>query len=499
MVKFIYIIFLMLVSLIMTGCSHDHETATEVIEYGGTSVTQYTDSTEIFMEYPALVVGRDAKFLIHLSDMKNFKAVERGTLTVEFVNNKGTKFSLTEDKPARAGIYTPLVNFNEPGNYTMKINLNGSQVSDNIIVENVIVYSSENDIPAEEQASSSSISFLKEQQWKIDFANELVIKRKMQNSVIVTGEIKPKPELYSKVVSPITGIVLSKKNKSLKSLGSYVKKGETILTLSAAADATTNIQKIKNDFLLSKSEYDRSVNLFEKNAISQKRLDEAKYDFESKQASYNSLADQIIITDGGYAILSPIEGYIENINFNLGEQIVTGQELYTILNSKKLILKANIPSSNLETANDSKDASFKVEGLDDEYKISLLNGRKLSVSASLNEMNRTISVYFEFNNPQNKLKVGMYAEVYIKTGEEIDAIAIPESAIINEDGLRTAYVQTEGESFEKRILKTGIIDGGYVQVIEGLQVGERVTTIGAYQVRLAALSPESAIGQGHVH
>ena len=70
---------------------------------------------------------------------------------------------------------------------------------------------------------------------------------------------------------------------------------------------------------------------------------------------------------------------------------------------------------------------------------------------------------------------------------------------MNEDGLHTVYVQADGEAFEKRILKTGIIDNGYVQVIEGLKVGERVVTVGAYQVRLAALSPESAIGHGHAH
>ena len=93
----------------------------------------------------------------------------------------------------------------------------------------------------------------------------------------------------------------------------------------------------------------------------------------------------------------------------------------------------------------------------------------------------------------------MYTEVFIKVGKEFECTSIPESAIINEDGLHTAYIQTEGESFEKRIIKTGIIENGYVQVIDGLKVGERVVTDGSYQVRLAALSPESAIGQGHVH
>jgi membrane fusion protein, heavy metal efflux system len=490
---------IVLMIIIFTSCSHDPDVTTEINEYGGTSITQYTDSTEIFMEYPALLVGQDAKFLIHLSDMKDFKAVNQGILNVEFTNSSGTNLSLKEDKPTRAGIYTPVVKFKESGNYTMSIMLSGSQVSDRIVVNNVIVYSSENEIPQDEESSSSSISFLKEQQWKIDFANEPVIKRKIQKSVIATGEIKPKPELFSKVVSPIEGIVLSKNNGNLKSVGSFVKAGEILLNLSPTANASTNIQKIKNDFLLAKSEYERATNLLEKKAISKKRFDEAKFDFESNHASYNSLLDQINITEKGYSVISPISGYIENINFNLGDQTISGQELFTIINPNRLLLKANIPSSNFEIANNSQDASFKVEGSDYEYVISLLNGRKQSVSASLNKENRTIPVYFEFNNPQNKLKVGMYAEVFVKTGDLIEGVTVPESAIINEDGLHTAYVQIEGELFEKRILETGIIDGGYVQVFDGLKVGERVVTIGAYQVRLAALSPESAIGQGHVH
>jgi len=93
----------------------------------------------------------------------------------------------------------------------------------------------------------------------------------------------------------------------------------------------------------------------------------------------------------------------------------------------------------------------------------------------------------------------MYAEVFIKDGKMQECLTVPESAIVDEDGLHTVYVEVEGEGFEKRILKTGIADGGFIQVLDGLKEGERVVSKGAYQVRLAALTPGSAIGQGHVH
>ncbi|PKL89440.1 MAG: hypothetical protein CVV23_05335 [Ignavibacteriae bacterium HGW-Ignavibacteriae-2] len=499
MVRTTYILIFAVALTFLGACSHEHETEAEVHEHGGTSVTQYTDSTEIFLEYPALVVNQDAKFLVHLTDLKKFKAVTQGILTVEFTNGRGAKLSLTEDKPVRDGIYTPVIKFTEPGNYIMNITLKGEQVSDNIIVNDVKVYSNENEIPHEEETESSSISFLKEQQWKIDFANEPVIKRKLVKSVLATGEIKPKPEYFSKVVSPIAGIVLNKNNSNLGSIGTFVKGGEVLLNISPSVDASANIQKIKNDYLLAKSEYERAKKLFEKKAVSQKRLDEAKFDFESKQVSYNSLAEQIKITENGYSVISPIDGYIEMINFNLGDQIKPGQELFTIINPSKLVLKVNVPSTQIEAAVNSKNASFSIEGINREFSISDLNGKKISVAIGLDAVNRTIPVYFEFTNPQNQIKIGMYAEVYIHEGQGEEYIAIPDSAIIDEDGLHTAYVQVEGEAFEKRILKTGITDGNYVQILEGLNEGERVVTQGAYQVRLAALSPESAIGQGHVH
>lgn len=494
-----YILFFITILILTAGCAHEHETDAEGHEHGSSSVTLWTDSTELFMEYPALVAGNEAEFLIHLSDMKTFRAVTEGTLILEFENARGSKFTITENKPARAGIYIPAVKFVEPGTYQMHLILNGRQVSDKITIKDLKVYSNESEVPHHEEEFSAGISFLKEQQWKIDFATEPVRVKELRGSIPVTGEILARPENYAKVVSPLSGIILSGNNPSLKNRGSFVRKGETLISISPSADAGSNVLKLKSDYLLSKSELERVQKLFEMKAVPRKRLDEARFDFESKQASYISLNKQIKITQNEYLVTSPIDGFIESINFSAGSQIAPGQELFTIINPSRLVLQANIPSAKFEQAESSDDASFKVEGLRSEYSINELNGRKISTGASINTENRTVPVYFEFSNPQNKIKVGMYAEVFIKINQPGNYLTIPSTAIVDEDGLHTAYVQVEGEAFERRILKTGMADNGYIQVIEGLKEGERVVTKGAYQVRLAALSPESAIGHGHVH
>ncbi len=483
----------------IAGCSGNTDT-NHTAAPRGTSVTLYSSATELFMEYPPLVVGTQAKFLLHFTDLKDFKPVTKGSLTVEFRTPSGEVVRVAESEPARPGIYTPLVKFNSPGTYAMTMDLSGPQVTDHIILGDITVAGSAAEVPpAKEAVGPAPITFLKEQQWKISFATAPVVKRNLHASVSATGEILAKPELFANVVSPVAGILLPRNNTGIPSPGSWVKKGDVLYTISPSADASANFHRVRNDYFLAKSEFERVEGMYEKKAVARKRYDEARFDFESKQASFTALEDQIKLTSSGYAIVAPIDGFVESMSVSLGSQISSGQELLSIINPRQLILKANVPASKFEDAHNSTDASFRIEGYEAELRISSLNGRKVSVGSSLSGESRSVPVYFEFTNPQNKVKVGMYAQVSLVTGSGQEALAIPESAIVDEDALHTVYVQVEGEAFEKRIITTKLADGGFVQVLQGLREGERVVTRGAYQVRLAALSPESAIGQGHVH
>ena len=96
--------------------------------------------------------------------------------------------------------------------------------------------------------------------------------------------------------------------------------------------------------------------------MAEKRFDEAKSDFESKQASYGSLIDQIRFTETGYSIVSPIDGFVESLSVSMGSHIDGGQELMTIINPRRLILRANVSAGKFEDANNSTDAAFRIEG-----------------------------------------------------------------------------------------------------------------------------------------
>lgn len=500
MIKKIIYAGLSLIFVLVVSCTHDHEhEEAEHETYSNNSVTLFTGKTEIFMEYTQHVKGVSTDFIIHLTVLEDFSPVTEGMLEIDFLKNSQKHSSFTENRPKRDGIFLPSISFNEAGNYDMILRLSSEKVNDTIIVKNVIVYNTEADIPRGHEEESGGISFLKEQQWKIDFSTEEVSRQLMQNSLALTGELIPEKEKLIKVSAPISGMILNEQNRNLKIEGQKVRKGETLLNITPTGNSGENLYRIKNDFELAKIEFERIERLFKNGAVSKKRFDQTKYEYEAKLAEYNAVASIIKLEDNRFLLTSPIDGIISETSYTVGEKIGKGVPLFTIVNPEKLILKVNLPAKFIEKSISSNSLDFKVEGYDKNFRLEKLNGKKLSVSPEIDMRSNTIDIFFRIDNPRELLKPGMKSEVNLKIDSPRQLLAVPTEAIINEDGLKTIYVQLDGESFEKRIVKTGIENHYFTEILSGIKSGERVVVKGAYQVRLAALSPESAIGAGHVH
>jgi multidrug efflux pump subunit AcrA (membrane-fusion protein) len=107
-------------------------------------------------------------------------------------------------------------------------------------------------------------------------------------------------------------------------------------------------------------------------------------------------------------------------------------------------------------------------------------------------------VRFAFDNRPPRLKIGQSVRLRLLLGDEESGPAIPESAVVDDGGRPVIFVQLGGESFERRPVRLGNREGGYVHVLEGVEPGERVVHLGAYLVRLAAMSTQIP-AHGHVH
>ena len=475
---------------------------------GAIAVTLWTEQTELFMEYPALVIGEEAEFLAHLTDLRDFSPVTQGKLVCTFQQAGGTEVRVTAEQPSRPGIFIPVVVFSEPGIYDMVLRLEGPQVEDLIRVTDVQVYASAAEVPHEEDEEEASVSFLKEQQWKTPFRTETANIRSLSASVQTLGEILPKAQAHAEVPAPVEGVMLADQNTGMPSVGTWVKKGQVLAVISPPAETESMLMRIRNDFLLAEAEYNRVQRLFEHQAIPEKRLEETRLHYQMRKASYDRIAQQVDFStedaEGDiptlhFYIEAPINGFVEESHFHLGQSVRAGEKLFTLTNPDRVWLKAKVPLTVYPRIEQVRDASFTVEGYDGSFQVSQLNGRLISVGNAVDPTTRTVPVLFEVDNPNHLLKINLFAEVAIYTGVAVDGLAVPSEAIIDNDGTPVVYVQAEGEAFVERTVQTGIVDGEYTQITSGLEAGEQVVVIGAYQVRLASLSTSVPTGHGHGH
>ena len=86
-------------ALVIAGCSRAVSSETAA-EHAGGAITLWTDSTELFMEHPALIVGAPDKFAVHLTDITDFAPLRSGKLTLRFTpRDGGAPLIVSQDTP----------------------------------------------------------------------------------------------------------------------------------------------------------------------------------------------------------------------------------------------------------------------------------------------------------------------------------------------------------------------------------------------------------------
>lgn len=135
------------------------------------SFTAWTESCEWFVELETPEAGQPAEFAAHVTLLDTFKPVTAGSFRVDG-NGGGEKSSSQADAPARPGIYTPSITLPAAGAWTLSLAYEGSGISETVDWQITVHEPGQVPPPAEDPAGV--ISFLKEQQWKVQFATAAV-------------------------------------------------------------------------------------------------------------------------------------------------------------------------------------------------------------------------------------------------------------------------------------------------------------------------------------
>ncbi|GEO05228.1 hypothetical protein AAE02nite_28920 [Adhaeribacter aerolatus] len=511
----IYYLVVATLFLILAGChntkehshneateeSHGHPHPSEGTELASTSHTIYTDKTELFVEFKPLVVGQTTSFAAHLTRLgSNFKPLTAGQLTVSLVKGK-QGIRTTVDAPKSPGIFGPKLQPKTAGSgYQLLFDIKTADYTDRIILDQVTVYPDEKTAIAQqpqEEANGNEVSYLKEQAWKTEFANAPVKKQPFYNIIKTTGQIMPAQGDEVILTAPASGVV-SFSSSGLVA-GKAVVAGRGLFTIKGGGLTEGNINvrlgEARGRQQKAKLDYDRATELVKDQIIPRKEYEAIRLEYHNAQREYQALAANF--SGGGIQVKAPRKGFIREIQVTAGQFVEAGQPLATITQNQKLMLRADVPQQYFNQLKTITSANFRTPSDNQVYQLSELGGRLVSYGRSTGTGSYYTPVFFQINN-QPQFIPGAFIEVFLQANAIGEALVVPMSAILEEQGICYVYVQTGGESFEKREVKLGASDAAQVQLLSGVQEGERVVTKGAYQIKLATLSGTMP-AHGHEH
>jgi membrane fusion protein, heavy metal efflux system len=503
---------MLVIGVAAAGCDRSAAPAAGPEEPEPLSVTRWTDKTELFAEYPPLTVGGTSRFAIHLTRLDSFKPLTEGTVEVRLQGGTGQPEVFRVDAPSRPGIFGVDVKPAHAGKRRLVIVLKGNALSDEHDVGEVDVYPNGEAAQAATAASgedAAGISFLKEQQWSLDFGTAVVKEQAVRESIAVPARLEARPGGAADVVAPIDGRLVRVVDVPP---GASVSRGQELARLLPPPSVPGDLPQLqraraeaRSAVALATRDRERAERLTAAGAAPEKRLDEARsaeeqakawlVAAEASLAQYNAArGGGAADADGTFVVRAPVSGVIAGRDAATGANVSAGTVLFRVVDASQVHVVGQVPEAQAARVRLVRAAEIEIDG----QPRRLPAGRLISVGKVLESQSRTLPITFALDNRTLGIPVGQAIILHLLMETTPPQPVVPALAVVDDAGRPIVFVQREGETFERRAVTLGPRSGDVVQISEGVKPGDRVVTKGAYLVRLASLST-SVPAHGHVH
>ena len=298
--------------------------------------------------------------------------------------------------------------------------------------------------------------------------------------------------------------------------GAVVRKGQRLAELESAdideaeADYLKAVSDLANaqrtsaaEVKFAQSTYDRTKLLVEKEITPAKNLQQAEHDLEIAKtnqtssiesgkvavsnarrhlqilglsdAAINGLSNKTNVGPSVFPLNSPISGTVVERNGTIGATVGSDANVFKIIDLSRVWIDANVFEKDLARVRVGQLVNVKVPAFPD----ATFTGRVILISSTVDPDTRTVQVRTEVPNPDGRLKPDMFANVEIVTAGRAAAISIPLSAVLDDDGKSVVFV-ADGNNYTKREVTLGLKSEDRVEIVQGLNAGDKVVTKGNY-------------------
>ncbi|WP_111655346.1 efflux RND transporter periplasmic adaptor subunit [Isoalcanivorax indicus] len=261
------------------------------------------------------------------------------------------------------------------------------------------------------------------------------------------------------------------------SSGDTVEKGQILLRLDDDTDRA-ELQSLRAAAELTRLDLDRTERLHRQGSISKAELDRAKS--QADQASGALNAQQARVNQK--TIRAPFAGQLGIRQVDLGEYLSPGTPVVSLQQLDPVYLEFSLPEQRL--ADIKLDMTVRAEV--DAWPGEAFEGVITALEPGINPGTRNFMIQATLDNPEQKLRAGMFARVTIDLGDADDVVAIPQTAVSYNPYGNAVFVIVENEgkngephlTVNRRFVRTGRTLGDMVAILEGLEPGDRVATSG---------------------
>ena len=308
---------------------------------------------------------------------------------------------------------------------------------------------------------------------------------------IADGRIALNSDSATQVFSPYSGRVI----RVIAGIGQHVRKGAPLYSIDASEFAQTqsDLLNANTQLKLTRIAEERRHAAFDSKGGSLQDWQQAQADLAAAQTAVDSVRNRLRIfgeSDEQIAALervntpspvtvvtAPIDGVVTDRQVGPGQYLQSGNStpVYTIGDLASVWLVADVREV---------DAPLVAIGQEIEVRVLALPGRvfkaKLtSVGSAVDPVTRRVPVRATLENSDGKLKPQMFATFSIITSGESDALAVPEEAVVREGEAARVWVVKGANDLALRQIHIGRVNNGMIEVLDGLQPGDRVVTRGS--------------------
>lgn len=277
-------------------------------------------------------------------------------------------------------------------------------------------------------------------------------------------------------------------SKIYKKQGDQVQKG----TLLAELDTTTlklQLQQAQAAFAVAEASekdarlnFDRISKLYERKAVSKMQFEKAQLSLEAAETQKKSTEANLNVIrhtlENSY-MKAPFGGIITAKNLEEGDMInpmmgMTASVL-TLMDLSKVKVILDVPAEDIEAIKRNQHCHVLVYSLPGQS----FDGEVYSKNLAADPVSKTFQVEVEVENPNIKIKAGVFAEVNIEISKKEDVLMIPNAALIDD----TSVMVYQAGKAKKVGVKVGERNSTRCEILSGLQAGDRVIVEGNYDLK----------------